>query len=264
MSHSSSRILYESCPLCSSPQMVTYWEADCRGHKLYNEIIPPVMIWKKCVNCTHVFIDGYFTPEAEKVIFSKTHPNQITGADMEAQRYISSKIIEKILPYADSGNWLDIGFGNGSLLFTAQEYGFTPVGVDLRKDNVEILSTFGIEAHCIDINKLQQPGKYSVVSMADVLEHMPYPKLGLESVHSLLVDKGVLLISMPNIDSILWQAMDKQRMNPYWREIEHYHNFGKRRLFSLLEELGFEPLRYGISDRYRVCMEIIARKKSNE
>jgi hypothetical protein len=29
----------------------------------------------------------------------------------------------------------------------------------------------------------------------------------------------------------------------------------------LLREIGFEPLRYGISERYRACMEVIARKR---
>jgi hypothetical protein len=42
--------------------------------------------------------------------------------------------------------------------------------------------------------------------------------------------------------------------------IEHYHNFSRSRLYALLRETGFEPVRYGISERYRACMEVIARK----
>jgi hypothetical protein len=62
------------------------------------------------------------------------------------------------------------------------------------------------------------------------------------------------------MESMLWKAMDRQRANPYWAEIEHYHNFGRSRLYALLREMGFEPLRYGISERYRAGMEVIARK----
>jgi hypothetical protein len=51
-------------------------------------------------------------------------------------------------------------------------------------------------------------------------------------------------------------------VNPYWGEIEHYHNFGRRRLYALLEEHGFEPARYGVSFRYRACMEVIARRSA--
>lgn len=98
--------------------------------------------------------------------------------------------------------------------------------------------------------------------MADVLEHVPFPKDCLAAVHKLLNKDGITLISMPNSDSILWQAMNKMNANPYWAEIEHFHNFGKDRLYRLLKECGFEPLRYGISERYRACMEIVARKLS--
>jgi hypothetical protein len=27
-----------------------------------------------------------------------------------------------------------------------------------------------------------------------------------------------------------------------------------------LQETGFEPVKYGVSERYRACMEVIARK----
>ena len=54
--------------------------------------------------------------------------------------------------------------------------------------------------------------------------------------------------------------LDRQKANPYWAEIEHCHNFSRSRLYALLREMGFEPVRYGISERYRACMEVIARK----
>jgi 2-polyprenyl-3-methyl-5-hydroxy-6-metoxy-1,4-benzoquinol methylase len=169
-------------------------------------------------------------------------------------------MVEKLLPYAKDGDWLDIGFGNASLLFTAQEYGFGVVGIDLRSDNVTALAQFGIESHCVHIADFDQTGRFSVISMADVLEHMPYPNNGLKEVHRLLKPGGLLFLSMPNKDCMPWEILDAQQANPYWWEIEHYHNFGRKRLYKLLEDQGFEPVRYGISERYRVCMEVIARK----
>jgi SAM-dependent methyltransferase len=208
----------------------------------------------------HIFTEGYFTDEVCKLIYSKTNTSQQVGCDLEQQRVISSRIIEKVLPYAAQGNWLDVGFGNGSLLFTAQEYGFEPVGVDLRVDNVNTMASLGIRSYCKDLSKLSLEFKCSVISMADVLEHMPYPKEGLRAAHNLLADEGVLFISMPNMESIVWKALDQNNTNPYWGEIEHYHNFSRSRLFGLLRETGFEPVRYGISERYRVCMEVIAKR----
>ena len=50
------------------------------------------------------------------------------------------------------------------------------------------------------------------------------------------------------------------RVNPYWAEIEHCHNFSYRRLRALLTEHGFEPVSCSVSNRYRVCMDVVARK----
>lgn len=254
------RILYRQCPLCESSNIVDFKTANCSGHPLYNRALSPIMKWRECADCTHVFTEGYFTDEACALIFGKTHEHQRVGTDIERQRVISSHLVEKMLPYASSGTWLDVGFGNGSLLFTAQEYGFTPLGLDLRADNVALISSFGVEAYCQDLADLSLDTKCAVISMADVLEHAPFPKVTLRAAHELLAEEGMLFVSMPNQESTVWTALDEKEANPYWGEIEHYHNFGRTRLYSLLRETGFEPIRYGISERYRVCMEVIAKR----
>jgi 2-polyprenyl-3-methyl-5-hydroxy-6-metoxy-1,4-benzoquinol methylase len=38
--------------------------------------------------------------------------------------------------------------------------------------------------------------------MADVLEHMPFPKTGLAAAHRLRRPDGVLFLSMPNMDNM--------------------------------------------------------------
>lgn len=257
------RIFYEGCPLCSGGETSPLITADCSRHPLYQPALSPVMQWLKCDRCGHVFTNGYFTEAAANIIFSRTNEGQRVGVDCEKWRYISARMIEKILPYANDGCWLDVGFGNGSLLFTAEEYGFTPAGLDLRKENVAAMQARGVEAHCMDILDLAQPGRYRVVSMADVLEHIPYPIPALKAAHTLLQDGGIIFLSMPNIDSMLWRILSDARINPYWGEIEHYHNFGRKRLYQLLLDNGFEPVRYGVSERYRACMEVVARKRAS-
>jgi SAM-dependent methyltransferase len=254
------RIPFGKCPLCESPELADSAKGDVSGHPLYHASLNRLVQWKRCAACGHVFTEGYFSDEALQLIFSRTHEHQQAGFDLEQQRYVSARIVEKVLPYVNSGTWLDVGFGNGSLLFTAQEYGFTPLGLDLRAANVKAFSALGIEAHCKDLSDLSLDAACSVISMADVLEHAPYPKKTLQAARRLLSAGGVLFVSLPNMESMLWKTMDQRRANPYWAEIEHYHNFSRSRLYALLRETGFEPVRYGISERYRACMEVIARK----
>lgn len=215
----------------------------------------------RCGDCEHVFTDGFFSDEANAVIFAKTHDYQKPGSQFEKQRYVSARIVEKVAHYVNSGLWLDVGFGNGSLLFTAEEWGFKPIGLDMRSSSVEVMRRLGFEAHCVDVASFEAQTKCSVISMADVLEHMPFPKTGLEAAKRLLLPDGILFLSMPNYNCAAWRLLDVARANPYWGEIEHYHNFSRQRLYTLLEEMHFEPINYGISQRYRVCMEIIARPK---
>jgi SAM-dependent methyltransferase len=263
------RIAYDACPLCASTDVAPLRTGNCARHALYVQAtaqagqepeLSPMMQWCVCRGCGHVFTDGYFRPEAFARLTQKVNQGQIVGADFERQRWVATRMIEKVLPYASGGPWLDVGFGNGALLMTAQEYGFEAVGCDLRPAAVEALRATGIQAHLSDIEQLNLPRPCQVISMADVLEHMPYPKTGLAAAHRQLADDGVLLVSMPNCDAPAWRLLDRQNANPYWGEIEHYHNFGRARLYQLLDEMGFAPLRYGVSERYRVCMEVIARK----
>jgi len=254
------RTLYDKCPLCDGADIPHQIEAKVTNHPLYKPQLPPTMKWCACSSCGHVFTEGYFTPEACEIIFAATHGNQKVGNDAENQRKVSAKMVERVARYVPNGDWLDIGVGNGSLLFTAAEWGFGAVGTDLRTENVAKLRNLGFEAYSDDIEDIAAVERFSVVSMADVLEHVPFPKRSLAAVHRMMRPGGALFISMPNMDSIIWRVLDATGTNPYWGELEHYHNFTRARLVQLLETQGFKFAEYNISERYRTCMEVIALK----
>jgi protein O-GlcNAc transferase len=261
MSPDEVRIAYQACPLCEGRDIPPFFSADCSDHPLYNPALPKIMNWLKCQGCGHVFTDGWFTDAACEIIFSKTVESQHVGWQVETQRPISARMVARAARYVPDGAWLDVGFGNGSLVFTADEFGYEAVGIDLRGANVEAMKQLGYEAYETSLEKLDQPGRFSVISMADVLEHMPFPKAGLQDARRLLRPGGLLFLSMPNLDGPLWRFMDAADANPYWGELEHYHNFGRKRLTALLAEHGFKLLAYDISERYRACMELIALKE---
>jgi len=275
VSNSSERILYRNCPLCDSANFLLHASANCSLHKLYDPIIPSQINWMKCDDCAHVFTDGYFSHEQNEVLFSKAHLNQLPGQNVEQGRLLSAKIVETVLGSPDvlegvegmfprfsgKNSWLDIGFGDGTLLMTAQEYGLTVAGIDVRKQAVDELLKFGIDAR-VGTPETAARELFSVVSLADVLEHIPFPKLALSAVRENLIEtNGLLFVSCPNMDTAAWRYLTAIDANPYWIEIEHFHNFTRKRLESVLHECGFQPIDYSISERYRLGMEIIARAK---
>ena len=165
------RIAYRVCPLCDCSDIPAVLGADCSKHPIYQPGLPPVMTWHECRGCGHVFTEGYFDAKAASLVFSKTQPNQTVGYEMERQRPVSARMVERVARYAQGGSWLDVGFGNGSLLFTAEEWGYVRrSGLDLRKENVHALKQLGYEAHCMPIEEFYDQERFNVISMADVLE----------------------------------------------------------------------------------------------
>lgn len=229
--------------------------------------LEPEMVWVTCGACDHNFTDGYYTEEALKIIFGNAPNNVSVGLDIEAWRNISAKMVERVvnkigLPEAGRTSWIDVGFGNGSLLMTAQEFGFEPFGIDLNETGVIDIRKLGISAYYGSIADYVKAGEFEnrpmVISMADVVEHEPFPQESLKSARELIDPSGILLISMPNAGAPLWHHWNETNSNPYWHNIGHYHNFTREHLYGLLRATGFEPVHYNISERYRCCMEVLA------
>ena len=216
------------------------------------------MIWMICTDCKHSFRNGFYTDQAFALLFEKTHLTQSVLHDYEQQRIVWARVIEKVIPYKKNGVWADIGFGNGALLLTVAEYGFLPLGLDIRPNNVRALRSMGISAEFIDITKANFSPKASVISMCDVLEHMQFPIQSISAAYRNLLPGGVLLLSLHNMSSPIWQLLDSSAQNPYWSEMEHFHNFSRSTLERVLSFCGFIPVSYGVSERYRACMEIVA------
>lgn len=228
---------------------------------MYNAALPPEMLWNRCAACLHVFTDGYWSPAAVAIINQTVFPNQSVGWDFPNQRLVAAQMVESItaisgLP-ADS-SWLDVGFGNGALLFTAIEYGFRGIGIDIRQPLVDSMHRIGVEAHCGSIESLPAE-RFDVISMADVVEHCAFPVAVLHDARMRMKPKGLLLVSMPNMGCPVWDYLSANNQNHYWNELEHYHNFSRDRLFALLKACSFQPIRYRASRRYEACMEVIAR-----
>lgn len=260
---------YTACPLCRSSDFRPLLRMNCTGNPMWQEPLEPEMVWVKCWDCEHVFTEGYFTEEALEIIFRNAPDDVAVGTNVEYWRNMSAKMVERVidkigLPKEGRTLWLDVGFGNGSLLMTAQEFGFDVYGIDMNEKGVteirkrSIPAYFGPIANFVNEN-VDLAFRPMVISMADVVEHEPFPQESLHSARKLIDPAGILLISMPNAGAPLWDHLNETNSNPYWYNIGHYHNFTRANLYSLLRATGFEPVHYNAAERYRCCMEVLAK-----
>ena len=262
------RVPYTACPLCglerapeAAPLLV---EADCTRHPLHREELPGTIRWVGCERCGHVHTDGYLDPEAGALLLERANPAQLPGADADHGRRIAARIVERVaaLRGGAGGRWLEVGFGAGALLATAEEFGFEALGLDVRPACVEGMRALGYAAEQGRLEDLDAAESFDVVSLADVLEHVPFPAETLAAARRVLRPGGLLFVSAPNLDCLEWRVLHQAGKNPYWAELEHYHNFSREHLCWLLDRVGFEPRHYAVSERYRCGMELVAERRS--
>lgn len=254
------RVPYAGCPLCFENHIAPVGSSDCTAHPLFKSNLPRTIDWQICQDCKHVFASGFFGEEALESIYAQTPVAERVGHDLERKRLAASKIVQRVARVAKGGTWLDVGFGDASLLFTAHEWGYPVVGLDVRSDNVDALKKLGYEAHEACIELYESTEKCNVISMVNLLQHLPFPGSAIEHASRLLKPGGVLFLTLPNMDTALWRTLDQSRRNPYWSDLEIYHHFTRSQLYKLLIMNGLLPLEYGVSETHRVAMDVIALK----
>ena len=144
---------------------------------------------------------------------------------------------------------LDIGCSSGFFLNEAREAGFAVEGVELSPDTADFArSHFGLTVHTGTLDSGPfAPKSFDVVTLFDVIEHVPDPLRELAGIRQLLKPGGVILQATPNIDGLFPRLSLKlaNRLD-YWPHPEpphHLFQFSTRTLGEMLEKAGFEPLR---------------------
>lgn len=260
-----------SCPLCGAPG-TDLGTADCRAHPLWHPPLPPALDWMRCTACQHVYTKYIWSSAGIAHVFRNTNPGQLAdaAANHDALRGQWSPVVERVtrllggypqlLAPELTPLWLDVGCGDGGLLMTAADYGYAVSGLDARQETANRLGALGYAVTADNFLFGQLTCKPQVLSLMDVLEHFASPRAALHRSWQLLAPGGLLVISLPDSEASSWKLLEQTGNNPYWMEIEHYHNFSRRRLILLLQETGFDIVDFAIPLRYRAQLEIYARR----
>ena len=155
------------------------------------------------------------------------------------QRY---EIFERNLT-GDRRNILDIGSGPGYFLLNGKERGWKTYGIEPSIKafehslglNLEVQHGFFSEETARDL------GKFDVINIGLVLEHIPEPEKMLSLIYQQLNSKGLICVIVPN-DFNPFQLIlrDHLKYDPWWVSPPHHINyFNFDSLRGLLEKSGF-------------------------
>ena len=163
------------------------------------------------------------------------------------------------LPWRGEGKVLDIGCGAGGNLKALQDQGWEPYGIeisDVAAVHARALVTGNIHAGTLESAPFA-PKTFDLVLMSHSLEHLPSPIDALHRANRLLKDDGLLVVSVPNVNSLEYKLFGR-----WWFQLDpprHFYHFGKTTLTTLLTQTGFEVRQFRTGVKTVFFMESLER-----
>lgn len=241
----------EQCPLCGCSDCPVVYEETIKplpAHPVLDRYKGRKMPLRRCGDCGFAFCAEL--PPAEYFVAYYQRPNY----DWELYSKIHGKflihphIVRWTTAFAPGQRVLDIGCSSGLLL---QDFppDYTRVGLELDEHASAAARKLGLEVHQTLVSEFKTDQKFDIVTLIDVLEHLPDPQRVIEQVRDLLVDGGVFYIKVPAFlgqyhKQNLLRALKLSRegiMGAY----THINLFTKKSLRLAVERAGFETLRQG-------------------
>jgi len=152
--------------------------------------------------------------------------------------------LDLIKKYKKSGSILDIGCAVGSLLVIARKENWEVAGIELNKEAANYCRIIGLPVKQGPFNKSLVNKKFNVVHLGNVIDHLEQPFEFLVDVKSALKDDSILILSTPDIDTLLAKIT---QIKPN----EHLYYFTKKTLTRMLDKAGYEVLEIETIGRYK-------------
>lgn len=201
------------CPLCGSGDCADLWE---RGGARY----------VRCTGCSLVYENPRFTAEELKEFYSSESYYVRSGGATEAtsgyadyfaqcspailEDYFS--LLRRIAPAAGPVRFLDVGCGPGGLVDVARRAGWEATGLELSSWSVEQGRQRGLQIVEGTLEQAAFPGgSFDVISLFDVLEHLPRPVEYVRELHRILKPGGAVLVETPNVEGFFVRRLYRER-----------------------------------------------------
>ncbi len=243
----------ESCPLCEATKSRLLYDFDLiRVHK--------------CLGCALFYLNpcldagsmaAVYEDDAHLLELNDFYKGYHEYGDIEGNSQTLREIhrclesMERYLPPDSGKTLLEIGAGNCLFLAAAQKRGWEVAGIESSSENVALAAkkySISLRHGLFEQSEWKKESFYAVVMM-DVLEHRYDPKEFLSRVVPLIKPGGMLLITVPNHDSMLRYVSQ----GLYWLSgsllstglrkvylLEHTAYYNYQTMHALLSKQGIE------------------------
>ncbi len=227
------------CNLCGSTDQKSFCPGNGRG-------------LVQCQACGLVYVSPRPDPEVLYKLYSETYFRNPDSGTVGYTNYLKDepnirrtfarrlKFLER---FVAPGRVLDVGCAAGFFLAEAQRRGWQAEGLDISAFAVKYSrDRLGLDTRHGNFLDLDYPEiTYDLITMWDVIEHVPDPMGYLDKAATLLRPGGILALATPDVDS-LPARLTGRRWVGYKLSEEHVYYFSTRTLTAMLDKAGFDVI----------------------
>jgi len=214
----------------------------------------------ECAGCGLVYVTPRLQGEALRAVYDEgywksSNPKQRGYADYASESALYLKtfgkrmaLVRRHLP--QKARILDVGCAAGYFLRVAQREGHDVHGVEMSAaiagEAQKALGGERVHVGTLDeaiTAKGHEPASFDLVTLWDVIEHVPDPQSLLRTIRGLIRPGGKLLLETQNVAS-RWARLLGRRWH-HFKHDEHLYHFTPATIRRLLADCGFETLDLG-------------------
>ncbi|HYO88898.1 MAG TPA: class I SAM-dependent methyltransferase, partial [Candidatus Limnocylindrales bacterium] len=206
----------------------------------------------QCQNCGLVYVSP--RPDAHELyaLYGESYFHNDDSGTVGYTNYIHDEAnirktfqrrLKRVERFATPGRLLDVGCAAGFFLSEAQARGWEPNGLDVSHFAATYTrDRFGIPAQQGSLLDLDYPdASFDMVTMWDVIEHVPDPAAHIQKIARLLPPGGHFALATPDVASLPAKLTGKRWVG-YKLQEEHVYYFSAATLSAMLDKAGFDVL----------------------
>lgn len=186
------------CGNAKTKQDPFYYEWQGRRHRI-----------RRCTTCTHQFVWPQITDAQQEEIYGDEYFSAegdwacsfFGGVSYEEAEFHLREEAREVLGLIPrrTGTLLDVGCAGGVFLDVARSAGLEVMGIEINERQAESASTrHNLQVlNCRIEDAPENLGPFDIVTLMDVLEHLPHPASALEKISGWMRPGGILFIRGP-------------------------------------------------------------------
>lgn len=205
----------------------------------------------RCPECGFGFMNSFIQPEKAGEFYGKYYPlSKVTPSQVRNQAAIKPAIFNWLFGTSNIAHLyikphslvLDIGSASGVSLLEIGKLKGKAYGVEPDHHAQKIAKKLNLHVFKGFITDNPFPDKkFDFITASQVIEHVPDAKVFLEAIGKKLNQKGQVILSFPNTDSLYRKIFGRRWIN--WH-IPYHSNFFTKKSFKILaHSTGFKVLK---------------------